>query len=752
MHKKSFFKTLFFSLVCLMFCCTALPAWAQLSCNPKTDKCNPVMEAWCIENKETLSKASGQFYTYHNVQCNNKFCCITANKSKGGIPYFLQGILDANNASVDCWLCPLLEKIFVMGNTLSTSIYKTAGGVLLLLDGIFAVLMIAWFAFRVFVDFSGKTARTFIQKQAGLFARLLVVALLLIQPPRTAGKWILDPFISLGSGLGLEIMKNAGSGSAHVDYLAEHMDDQNSVMGCTKQPDSAWQSDQLFAKPSCNALVGLVQIMSIEISTPMQYGQALMSWALGDFSVKSFGKYCGIFFTGLLMVFAFCIILIMTPLKVIDIFVQIAVVGCLLPLAIALFVFPSTRNYTQGVWKMFLSCLIQLIMLSLMVTLAVSMFTGSIDEQVFYNFLVNKNEQAYNAIGLGGTGFLVLVAMAYVAAKLIGKAGAFAQQLGGGVNLGLGEMMSAPVIAATSAGVGFAVGSSKRLLHNAASRAMNTYKFGKPPKKDEKKKEDKKDNKTEIKPETKSDTSGSTSATGTPAVGTPPIGAPAIGVPAMGSSATGASATGETKASKASGLDIKGAPAGTAAATEADKTEGAPADTTKTETDKTEANKKKEDKNKKEEEKKAEEKGGVPAGRKRDLAKAGVAEAGVLALTGVELLMGRSPTDVSSAGAYYEGGNNVGNNTTATTAPQTNNQKPEGEEAGAEAKEPKTESTAGDKKTNTPSSNVDVKTSTSTSSSRTTSADGKVVETVTETKTTTKEITGGGSDGDSSSS
>lgn len=450
---------------------------------PKGSACKPVLEAWCRQNATVLKQNAKPRDTYAYLEdtsavCANPTCCIqgyedcTPNQETGEVcidytPSFLKAIRDKAKADVDCWLCGLLESILVRGDMLATRLYKSMSGVMLAILGIVGALHILWFAFRVFVDFSGKESRAFIQKSAGLFLRIAVVALILVQTPRAVGDFFLAPFISLGSGLGLEMLSvSAGGGKvshAHITYFVDHLYDEDFVMGCTHHDPEFWEqhSDMVFSKTTCDLLVGLAQIISIEITTPIQFGQAFVHYAMTDLRWYFVPRW-GPLFYGLFMVVTFFCLLILVPFKVVDIFVQLVVVACFLPLAITLFAFPATRKYTQGVWKMFLACIIQLIMLSLMVALAINLFVGGAGgataELVLPMFLQSHDKEAYKALALAGNGIMATLGAGFIAFYMVTRAASFAKQLGSAVNLEIGDTVEGAFRSTSAKAAGTATG------------------------------------------------------------------------------------------------------------------------------------------------------------------------------------------------------------------------------------------------------------------------------------------------------
>ena len=383
------------------------------------------------------------------------------------MPYFLLAILDKNNAAIDCWLCPLLERIFVIGDGLATRLYAVMRDGMLALVGVVTVLVMMWMIVKVFIDFTGKSARSFLQQLAGFLARVLIVALLLVQSPSFIGEWFLTPLINFSVGMSVQFMSGEDmTQSAHINYFNEHFNKEDNIMGCIHSTDF-WQTneDLLFPKTTCNTLVGLVQLISIELSTPIQYGQALIAYGWSDLKWFIFPRFTDII-AGAIMAGFFFILLIVVPFKVVDIFAQLACVGCLLPLAIVLFAFPTTRKYTQNMWQLFVACIIQLMVLALMASIVIAMFTADMSQStntsVLELFLEGKDKAAADALKMGGVGILFFIAMALLGWKLIGQAGAFAQQLGGALNLGLGQALSGAVGWATSR-LGFVVGGASVL-------------------------------------------------------------------------------------------------------------------------------------------------------------------------------------------------------------------------------------------------------------------------------------------------
>ena len=379
-------------------------------------------------------------------------------------PYILQAVFDKAHASVDCWLCPLMETVFISGNAYASLLYRQLSKLLLAVLGIFAALTIMWMVFKVLVDFSGKESQAFIKKTFFLCLRIAIVAILLVQSPRVVGDLFFTPLIHLSTGLSMEVMAGEGlaMSHAHINYFRENFNEANNILGCTHTNPQYWtnESELMFSKQTCNAVVGLIQIMSIELTTPIQYGQAFMSYSFSAGKWWEIFPKFKIFFTGLFLVLVFVFLLVITPFKAIDIFVQLSVLSALTPLAIVLFAFPATRSYTKSIWKMFISCVVQLIMLSLMVAISIAMFTARMDDQTFKLFLMNKNDEAYQRLGLGSMTFLGLVAMAYISYKILDKAMEFASQLGYAVKVDISSPMAQATGSITAKTAGLAVGAT----------------------------------------------------------------------------------------------------------------------------------------------------------------------------------------------------------------------------------------------------------------------------------------------------
>ena len=488
MRKYAFFKICVVALLGLVALCASSAQADQASWCPKDSRCSPVMEAWCRQNATVLEKVAseGGEYVYHDVQCHKLGCCVSGTQkwvsgpgSSSGVgsgghyeevfPPFLQALVGKNTQDGDCWLCGLLETIFVRGDVLATRLYKTMRSTMLALLGIVAALTLLWFAFRVFVDFSGKESRAFIQKSAGLFARVALVALLLVQAPNVVGELFFSPLISLTTGLGLEMLSVSGGGKetshAHITYLEQNFDKDDSIMGCTHHEQAFWDkhSDLIFSKATCNMVVGLVQIMSVELTTPSAFGSALLLHSTKKLR-WGFVPTWSFLFGGLLISIVFFFVRILLPFKVIDIFVQLVVAACFLPLAITLFAFPATRKYTQAMWKLFLACIIQLLMLSLMVALAVNLFVGggigSTMESLLPLFLKNDLKAAYAEVLVDGNGIITIAGLGFIAFYLIKRAASFAKQLGVSVNLEAGDTLESVALATSAQASGTAAGAA----------------------------------------------------------------------------------------------------------------------------------------------------------------------------------------------------------------------------------------------------------------------------------------------------
>ena len=468
MRKYTFFKICVVALLGLVLALCAAPAQAyETSWCPKGSRCQPVMEAWCRQNAQVL-KDCAKKYTYSAVSCNNVNCCISGKEKK--MPLFLRAVLEKNKHQADCWLCGLLEVIFVRGDVLATRLYKTMRNSMLAILGVVTALTLLWFAFRVFVDFSGKESRAFIQKSSGLFARVAVVALLLVQAPNVIGELFFTPLISLSTGLGLEMLSVSLGGQdashGHIVYLTQNLNNEDLAMGCTRYGQAFWDKhpDMIFPKPVCNMLIGLIQVMAVELRTPSAFASALLDYSVDDLK-WGFVPRWAFLFSGLGVLVAFFFLRVLLPFKVIDILIQLIVAACFAPLAITLFAFPATRKYTQAMWKLFLACIIQLLMLSLMVALAINLFVGGGVGSNIGNmlplFLSNDLKAAYSEFLIDGNGMITTLGMAFVSYYLVKRAPSFAKQLGVMVNLELGDTVESATMSASAKVAGTAAGAAK---------------------------------------------------------------------------------------------------------------------------------------------------------------------------------------------------------------------------------------------------------------------------------------------------
>ncbi len=300
-----------------------------------------------------------------------------------------------------CWPCGIVDTLLESVEKIAFSIedYMKRLGLILL-----GIMTLFWLAFRIltFIGQMGMGGQD--ELMSDILRRLFVVlcTVAVLQVPLTAFTSIaISPFVSIGTGISNEISKlKLTNEPSFVDELGQA---SNAACSCCSDfsstcddGGSASQSTgiqksttRLFSeKDRADLLCATCRIYKQTLPFSIS-GQLMMRYSFknknpvsefisaitggaSDYIPWPFPMYI----LGIVIVIVFTLFAFFAAFKLIDIFIRLSFVFILLPLLIAAYPFPISREYSKTGWEFFVHAILSLIALSIGMALVSLLFTS----------------------------------------------------------------------------------------------------------------------------------------------------------------------------------------------------------------------------------------------------------------------------------------------------------------------------------------------------------------------------------------
>ncbi len=354
-----------------------------------------------------------------------------------------------------CWFCSVYTSLFDAMNTIArTTMVELKTPIL----GIFGVGLLLWIPLHVsktLTQLQEVDAMQFLQEIMKRFGRALI-AVVLIAAGTPVFHYVLNPILELTMLLSNEFITIA------TETVPDDMSDGlggwiisglNSLVGDTldSQAMCTAAEGQLnyfavdmnpFSESVKSYMLCMLQKVSASLITGMVVGAVLSKDGLLD-AVTGTLPNVGFAITGILILGTYLLIYISFPFKMIDAMVRLTFVAALMPIWIALWVFPATVEYTKNAWNMFLGSCILFLTLSVIMVLIFYIIQEMMPDEtdVFRMLMEDMHLEALSSLAPTGKNTITTAALGFLAWKLLGSANALAQSFSKTPDLGMGAAM-----------------------------------------------------------------------------------------------------------------------------------------------------------------------------------------------------------------------------------------------------------------------------------------------------------------------
>ena len=332
-----------------------------------------------------------------------------------------------------CLFCPLFTIIFNTVQSASTSAYTTLGDSLAVLVAIgFSI----WLALMVLKQVSAMTqqdGREFLTK---LFANSfkIVIAFLLLKNSGIVYGWIIGPILKAGFELGSGFVTEGES-------MLKNCEMKNYSAGNGVLPDYIGVNLMCFIEG--------IQYKLGEISA---IGESLMCISrnagaadIEPLSLRKVWPDFSMMFQGALIFAISFILAIAFSFYLLDATIQLGLFGVLLPFFILCWPFKITNGYFKKGVEIFMNSWFVFVFMGIVVSIVIELIgqalTGGKADSHAVERAINGNDvkALKDLLGIGFSGFLVLLACCVFSLKLMMKVEEIAGNFSGGLSLGIGS-------------------------------------------------------------------------------------------------------------------------------------------------------------------------------------------------------------------------------------------------------------------------------------------------------------------------
>ncbi len=418
-----------------------------------------------------------------------------------------------------CWFCPIFNTLFETINSLATKMNDPSASdslAKLIAGGPTSLLWVLLYGYIIFVVGKAFLTSTFkeisgtelVSEVFMPFLRCIIAALLIFNW-HSIYTYAINPLVVGSIGFGQSIQEQGGAEGRVVkvtisggksekkcDNLTYSATPTSKNMNLRFNKRRAGSSVEIYTLPDAKqafsedvgkAIQCFLMNVSQNLIVWMSVGATFLAdcWGLGFMHIL---PHWTMLFVGLIVFLGAFLIFISFPIKLLDTLFRLMFVSALMPLWIAFWVIPQTRQYTKKAWEMLVNVLVTFVILSVILVMLYQIIASifnknvsGIDLQTMITLLgEDKSKQAAEKIDFSGVGLFLSAALMYLAFSLLGKAETFVGQFASGGGIGIGSDVSKHVTKGTQlvgkvgAAAAGAVGRSG--LNTIRSRVINPLK------------------------------------------------------------------------------------------------------------------------------------------------------------------------------------------------------------------------------------------------------------------------------------
>jgi len=362
-----------------------------------------------------------------------------------------------------CLFCPLFRTIFNTIQNASSASFKNLGKPM---STLILIGLAIWIALMVLQNVSSMTRQDpfeFITKLLRASFKV-IIAYFLLKDPVIIYSYILGPILKAG-----------------FEFGAAFLDNTKDIVGsCQSKAAFTSSAGGVFPAYLQRYLLCFIEAVQFELATSQAIGSSLMcvsrnaalsnlgpiARVMPDFNMMLQGALIYIISLILSLAYAFYLV---------DATIQLGIFGILLPFIILCMPFKITNNYFKTGVGVFMNSWFVYVFMGIVVNIVMQLIgqslTGGKGGLTDVETAINGNEvrKLQELLGIGFSGFLILLACCIFGVKLMMKVTDLADQFsGGGLNLGIGAKVGA-------LGAQAATGVAKGAVNMGKSAAKGVY-------------------------------------------------------------------------------------------------------------------------------------------------------------------------------------------------------------------------------------------------------------------------------------
>ena len=379
-----------------------------------------------------------------------------------------------------CWFCGIFNTIYVAISNLVTKIFNQLAKEFLKLMCVGILFLLLFKVGKMLVSLQEVDVMQFLNDLFRPLGRA-IIATAFLTASVAAGNGIfaivITPFMDAAFILGQQLqMKEGGPVDTYVYVETTHPDGskteeryafENGACNYIGMEPTVGEKQALNRDTQCRMYR---MLKDVSASLILGIGMGVTFMKVGFDTIDQGGV--PLIVSGLIMWCAFWAVYIMFPLKLFDPLCRLAFVLALMPLWIVLWVFPATVEYTKKAWNMFLSSCLLFVVLSVMVSIALTLMDHALTPEDIKVKVVNclKADMPRNAavlFSVSGKMTMNTLCFGFMAWSLLAAAEPLANSFipsGGSLNIG-------GSVASNVAKLGMVAGKTARMAAPVAAKA-----------------------------------------------------------------------------------------------------------------------------------------------------------------------------------------------------------------------------------------------------------------------------------------
>ncbi len=349
-----------------------------------------------------------------------------------------------------CWFCPVYEVLFDAMNSVASA---TSSSLKTPILSAFAVGLMLWIPLHVsktLTQWQEVDAMQFLQELMKRFGRALI-ACVVISFSMPVFYYILNPLLEMTMILCIQIIDLGSEASGTIVRIGEGflsgLLGTNSICSSAESSIKAARAFSMDMQPFSDSIKQSMTCMLTKVSGSLIMGMVIGSALIWDGLTDIIGLETNLVFmsSGVIILGTYLLIYISFPFKMIDSMVRLTFVAALMPIWVALWVFPATVEYTKNAWNMFIGSCILFLTLAIIMLLIFHILPHMMPKNLFNNlitsFLLGLDIEALSLIPATGRSTITMAALGFLCWKLLGTADALANSFSKQQSLGMGSAM-----------------------------------------------------------------------------------------------------------------------------------------------------------------------------------------------------------------------------------------------------------------------------------------------------------------------